>query len=221
MEYPDWREHYEEILRDFGYDPESDRASAAVLEARLPDPSAGLARLQRLAGRSVTVLGPAPLAPQDTGTLRMAETIIVADSAAPAALEMGLEPCVIATDLDGEIESIAAFSRRGCVVVVHAHGDNAQSIAGGWNFGVRTVGSCQCQPFGRLRNFGGFTDGDRAALLAEHFGASTIELVGFDFDKPIVKAGGDYDIKARKLRWAHHLIETIRVPVYWKGERFV
>ena len=44
------------------------------------------------------------------------------------------------------------------------------------------IGTTQIEPISDVYNFGGFTDGDRAVFLAEHFGAKEIELVGFDFE---------------------------------------
>jgi len=53
-----------------------------------------------------------------------------------------------------------------------------------------------------LRNYGGFTDGDRAVCIAEHFGAARVTLAGFDFDNPIP----DTPSKLRKLAWARKII---------------
>jgi hypothetical protein len=67
------------------------------------------------------------------------------------------------------------------------------------------MGTTQSRPFGRLHNFGGFTDGDRAVLMARHLGAPT-RLLGFDFDTPRLKEGRDVEVKKRKLAWARRLI---------------
>ncbi|MBI0581525.1 MAG: hypothetical protein JET69_00735, partial [Methanomassiliicoccales archaeon] len=64
----------------------------------------------------------------------------------------------------------------------------------------------QGRPFDGVYNFGGFTDGDRAVMLARHFGARMIRLAGFDFDDPRPKAGKDPEVKRRKLREARRLI---------------
>ncbi|MFC6736148.1 hypothetical protein ACFQEQ_07845, partial [Halolamina salina] len=64
-----------------------------------------------------------------------------------------------------------------------------------------------------VRNFGGFTDGDRDAFLADALGAGELRFVGWQFDDPDVG-----ELKARKLHWAERLL-------YWletrRGERFV
>ena len=61
-------------------------------------------------------------------------------------------------------------------------------------------------------NFGGFTDGDRAAFLADELGAADLRFVGWDFDDPAV--GPE---KARKLRWAERLLHLLERR---RGDRF-
>ncbi|MEM2818029.1 MAG: hypothetical protein QXN39_06050, partial [Archaeoglobaceae archaeon] len=62
------------------------------------------------------------------------------------------------------------------------------------------VATTQSKPFGRVYNFCGFTDGDRAVLIAKKFGAKKITLYGFDFEK----AEGT---KLKKLKWAKKILE--------------
>ena len=54
----------------------------------------------------------------------------------------------------------------------------------------------------------GFTDGDRAVFLADHFGAARIRLVGFDFETPNAK-DRDLRLKQRKLDWAYILLGSL------------
>jgi len=53
-------------------------------------------------------------------------------------------------------------------------------------------------------NFGGFSDGDRAAFAADELGASSITLAGFDLDDENVDP-----MKRGKLRWARKLLALI------------
>jgi uncharacterized Rossmann fold enzyme len=76
------------------------------------------------------------------------------------------------------------------------------------SFGPRTLGTTQAEPFEGIHNFGGFTDGDRAAYLADHLGATEIRTVGFDFDRPNPK-DQPTDVKLRKLAWARRLLEDL------------
>jgi len=69
------------------------------------------------------------------------------------------------------------------------------------------------EPYDHLHNFGGFTDGDRAVHIADHFKAKTISLIGFDFTNEL----GEYsfaehknkDIKLKKLQWCKSLIDSL------------
>ena len=94
-------------------------------------------------------------------------------------------PHIIVTDLDGGIEDQIHCLSRGTIMLVHGHGDNMKTIS---NIGPRLFGSVlgttQVDPTegGGLDNFGGFTDGDRAAFTAQHFGARSIILLGFNFN---------------------------------------
>ncbi|MFA5860490.1 MAG: hypothetical protein WDA16_02220, partial [Candidatus Thermoplasmatota archaeon] len=74
-------------------------------------------------------------------------------------------------------------------------------------------GSTQAAPTGRVQNWGGFTDGDRACCLAVALGATRLTLAGFDFDEPAPKPGRDPAVKARKLAWARRIIDGLGVPV--------
>ncbi|MGQ0534622.1 MAG: hypothetical protein ACT4PT_00940, partial [Methanobacteriota archaeon] len=74
------------------------------------------------------------------------------------------------------------------------------------------LGTCQVMPFGRLANFGGFTDGDRACFLAEEMGAKEVLLAGFDFENP--GPSSNPIVKKRKLYWAQRLLKEIQVPVH-------
>jgi uncharacterized Rossmann fold enzyme len=219
MRYEDWEPLYREILGDFGFDGRGDVESARRLDSLLPEsrPSAD-ARLGALAGASVTVAGPAM---KGAERLRAPGPVIVADSAVSLLPDGAEPPLAIVTDLDGDIGAISRHSARGSVVVVHAHGDNAGRLDAVRGFTGPTIGTCQCEPFGRLRNFGGFTDGDRAAFLAEEFGASSIELVGFDFGNPAPKDGADPGVKLRKLAWAKRLLGLVKIPVTIGGRPLV
>ena len=67
------------------------------------------------------------------------------------------------------------------------------------------VGTVQVKPFGSVRNFGGFTDGDRCVFLAEHFKASKILLFGFDYGNIVgkfSKKGHELDYKADEIKLA-------------------
>jgi Uncharacterized Rossmann fold enzyme len=203
MRFEDWEPFYEEILEEFGYSREKDRQAAGFLDGRVGEFDAS-----RLGGtfgdEVVAVVGDAPSL--ETDNVPDEAVVVAADGAAERLAEAEVGVDVIVTDLDGAPEHAAEASHQGTVVAVHAHGDNHDALEGYLpEFETsNVVGTTQTdpRPFGALYNFGGFTDGDRAAFFADEFGAEHIELVGFDFEE----AEGE---KRRKLRWARRLLRIL------------
>ncbi len=209
MEWADWEPHYLEILRDFGFDRGRDEEASRILADLLPSPRAGPRDLgERLHDRVVTVLGNGPNLKDELG--RAEGTIVAADEATTVALHGGILPDVIVTDLDGQVEDQIEAHKQGALVVIHAHGDNIDALRH-WapSFGPLSLGTTQAEPFDGIHNFGGFTDGDRAVYLADHFGAREIRLAGFDFDRPNPK-DQPTAAKLRKLAWARRLLDDLR-----------
>ncbi|MFQ5837334.1 MAG: 6-hydroxymethylpterin diphosphokinase MptE-like protein [Thermoplasmata archaeon] len=209
MEYREWEPYYQQILSDFGFDRRRDEQAALILSQLLPPVTDAPVELRRaLGGKVVTVLGNAPgleaELPHATGT------VIAADEAVSVALSKGILPDIVVTDLDGRIEDLLVAAKRGSIVIIHAHGDNMPALkkwAG--RFSSSCMGTTQSRPFANIHNFGGFTDGDRAAFLADHFGAREIRLIGFDFEKPNPKDQPP-EVKMKKLAWAKKLLGILR-----------
>lgn len=203
MELQKWERIYEEILRDMGYDRSSDESSARLLKtltqmSDLIDDD----DIYDLMKDTVAIIGPAE--PDLSGL--DGKTVIAAGSAT-ATVMASLVPDIVITDLDGDIQSQIDASDRGAVTFIHAHGNNSDLIMRyAKEFRGPIILTTQATPDNVIRNYGGFTDGDRAVCIARHFGASEIELRGFDFDTPTVKDGSDPETKKRKLAWARRII---------------
>jgi 2-amino-4-hydroxy-6-hydroxymethyldihydropteridine diphosphokinase len=209
MKFEEWEPFYMEILDDFGFSRAKDEEAAALLSILLDGKQiCDDECLKKRIETTVTVCGDAPCLAKDLDTKELFGTLIAADGATTELMRRGIVPDIIVSDLDGEIESLLEANRRGAVVMIHAHGDNIKALK---MFVPRFIdlvtGTTQSRPFGIIRNFGGFTDGDRAVILARHFGASCIHLIGFDFLAPKVKKGRDLEVKLKKLSWARRLIE--------------
>ncbi len=208
MDFEEWEPYYERILGDFGFSREEDERSARLLDAKLGGERVSLDALAAvLARQPVTVAGNAPGLADELR--RLTKVVVAADEATTVLRNAARLPQVIVTDLDGNIEDQLEANRRGAIAVVHAHGDNVAAIekwAG--RFEGPTVATTQSHPFGRVYNFGGFTDGDRGVFLADAMGARSIRLVGFDFENPNPK-DAPAEIKRRKLDWAYILIESL------------
>ena len=210
VEYARWAPIYDRIAREFGFDLAHERTAAEELRRLLPlrARSRPLQRLRpRLEGRDAIVVGQAPEAgPPPVWQLAVPDlrpAIVAADGAAATCLAAHFIPDVIVTDLDGPGESEITANHRGSFVVVHAHSDNRAAIAA-WvsEFSGELAGSWAGPPDPELIDVGGFTDGDRAAFLAEDRGARRILLWGFDFERVREATPAQEDRKRAKLGWA-------------------
>ena len=217
MEYAAWSPFYERIARDLGFAFDREVAARDRLESLLPSRARErpLERVRdRLQGRDVIVVGaapgagPPPLWRLPAGDLR--PVVVAADSATGGCLEAGLVPTVVVTDLDGPVPPEVTANRRGALVVVHAHGDNGPAVEE-WvpQFPGELVGSWAGAPTASLIDVGGFTDGDRAAYLADACGARSILLWGFDFSRVEEPDAAALQRKQAKLRWAERALREL------------
>jgi len=202
MQFTEWEPVYREILDYFGFDRTTDEEAARLLASLLDcDNLLSLASLTN--GNEVTVCGNAPCLNEDLS--RITGVVFAADAAAEVLDANGISPDAIFTDLDGATDLFIRLNREGTIIVVHAHGDNMPLLRC-WvpRFPGKVVGTTQAAPLSHVYNFGGFTDGDRAAFAADELGASHITLAGFDLDDKNVDP-----LKRGKLHWARKLLSLI------------
>ncbi|WP_323171843.1 6-hydroxymethylpterin diphosphokinase MptE-like protein [Natrialba sp. PRR66] len=206
MEFDSWNPVYEQIRREFGYERSGDERARDVL-ASLTTPF-DLDTLSSIDGATVAIAGAGPSLETDPELerARAADVVVAASTAVDVLASNGIEVDCMVTDLDKNPETVRRLTADGVPVAVHAHGDNMPAIR-------RVVPDCadefvlpttQVEPRGPVRNFGGFTDGDRAAFLADHLGAARLGFVGWDFDDETVSS-----MKARKLAWAERLLRWL------------
>ena len=194
-----------------GYDRASDEACVRVLKAvtlnsDLVDDDEVAPRF----GPVATVFGDGPNLEDDILSHPPEGTLVASGSSVARLLRAGIMPDAVVTDLDGEIGPQLEASRAGAVTFIHAHGDNQDLVreyAG--RFEGPVVLTTQSTPENTVSDFGGFTDGDRAACIAQSFGATRIVLEGFDFDRPTPKPGFDPGTKLRKLAWAKRVLDVL------------
>ncbi len=202
MEFKEWEPLYKEILSEFGYSEVKDRISAEFLaDERGTD---GLSPLRVLGKQEVEIIGP-------YNTASDKRLNIIAGSSLEQAVDKGVEPDLIVTDLDGDTKLQLEMNLKGVPIVMHAHGDNI-NLLNKWSskFKGHVISTCQCKPPDEsICNFGGFTDGDRAAFIADHFGAKKIILNGWDFENPYHEG----KTKRKKLLWAKKLLPHLKTPV--------
>jgi len=141
-------------------------------------------------GKIVLIFGPGPSLEETLEQLKESLpfshdsiTTIAVDGAANALLEKNIPITALVSDLDGCFNLLQKNVSQTTIKVIHAHGDNIQRllllkdiIQKG-----RVIGTTQTKETLKVRNYGGFTDGDRAVYLAANFQAKVIILFGFDF----------------------------------------
>ncbi len=212
MEYRNWKPFYEEVVEDMGYSRREDRLAAETAAEHTG--SSALMQLETVLGDAdVAVAGAGPSVEEELDRLEDADAVVAADAAAPLLRSQGLSVDVLCTDLDSAPELAVELSERGVPTVAHAHGDN-EGLLRRWLPEIdeeHMIVTSQCRPPEGVHCFGGFTDGDRAAYVADEFDAASITLAGFDFNA----AEGE---KQRKLRWAKKLLLELERR---RGERFV
>ena len=209
-----WATRYNEIVNDFGYSKKKDVQSSRLLDSLLSKKTR-ITKLKKLIeNESVFIIGAGPSLLSCIPILKKYNKItkIVADGATRALIENNLKANIVVTDLDGNIPALKRVGKTNTIMVVHAHGDNLEKLYIAKNF-KKCIGTTQAKPFGKIHNFGGFTDGDRCVFLANHFKARKIILFGMDFGTTIGNFSktkiANKDIKIRKLRRGKKLLEWL------------
>lgn len=209
-----WNARYGEILKEFNYKRKEDIASAKVLDSLLGKRDQIKKIQKKISNQNIFVVGSGPSLPKAVPILKsFKKTVkIAADSSVKYLVENGITPDIIVTDLDGDEEILRKIGKSNTIFVVHAHGDNISKLKQSKNF-KHCIGTTQTKPFGKIQNFGGFTDGDRAVFLASYFNAKKIILFGMDFGKKIGKFSNTKQseriIKIKKLKKGKYLLEWL------------
>ena len=209
-----WKKRYTKILKDFKYDQKADKESAIRLNSVLKKSDIHKKIAGLIEGQTVLVIGSGPSLSSAIPRLKKYKKTlkIAADSSVKPLVENGIMPDIITTDLDGDEKTLRKVGRTKCIFVVHAHGDNIEKLELARKF-KNCIGTTQSVPFGKIENFGGFTDGDRGVFLANYFHAKRIILFGMDFDKQIGKFSNtkksDRKTKLKKLKTGEILLEWL------------
>ena len=209
-----WKTRFREIRKDFGYSEREDLRSAKKLNSLLKNKTSKKQLQKMIENKTVIVIGAGPSLSKSLKFLKKSKNVtkIVADGAVRGLLEKNIKPDILLTDLDGDMKSIARIGKTKIPVIVHAHGDNYDKLDMVGKFS-NIIGSTQTDSFGKMENFGGFTDGDRCVFLAEYFKAKKIVLVGMDFGQKIGKYSKERvvnpKIKLKKLKFGKKIVEWL------------
>ncbi len=213
----------DEVRKDMEFDPGFDALAAEFLDAMLDVlPLNPLGPEDLPVDDEVVVVGAGPSVLRLERVVEEIENRVIyaADGAARALLEVGVVPDVVVTDLDGGDHVLLMAVREGAVPVVHAHGDNVDALARLVPVFEEVLGTCQVYPApGSLWNPGGFTDGDRAVVIAARLGAERVLTVGMDlgelttsYSRP-EEGEGVFEadaVKRKKLAWAGRVLEIVK-----------
>ena len=207
-----WKTKFKEIRKEFGYLEKDDFLSAKKLNSLIKKKFIKKELQNIIKNKTVFIIGAGPSLSKSLVYIKKCENVtkIVADGAVRALLEKGIKPDILVTDLDGDLFSIKKIGRTNIPIIVHAHGDNYDKLQIVKKFS-NVIGSTQTDRFGKMMNFGGFTDGDRCVFLAEFFNAKKIVLIGMDFGQEIGKYSKhkvmNRKTKIKKLKFGKRILE--------------
>ncbi len=200
----DWDAKYRKISEILKLNTEKDVEAAEILDKLIDE--VDITRIENaISGKKILVFGAGPSLKRDIANVKSAGLhkgfrIISANGATKALLEEGILPHIVVTDLDGDIDSVIESNKKCAIVVVHAHSDNIESLKQYVPRFKNPIGTTQTKETGKILNFGGFTDGDRAVFLAENFGAEIIVLAGMDFGREIGVYSGTHKIQNQEFK---------------------
>jgi len=218
-----WEKRYLLILKELGYSQKKDRESAIILDSILKKTNTTGKILKLIEGKTVFVIGSGPSLSNAIPKLKKLKKSIkiAADSSLKPLVDNGIIPDIVVTDLDGDENTIKKIAKTKSIFIIHAHGDNIEKLE--LVKKIRNcIGTTQSNPFNKIQNFGGFTDGDRGVFLANYFGAKKIILFGMDFGNRIGKfsntKNSDRKMKLKKLEIGENLL--IWLSTITKSELF-
>lgn len=218
-----WKKRYFSILKELNYSEKKDKESALILDSILKKTDT-IEKIKKLIeGKTIFVIGSGPSLSIAIPKLKKLEKSIkiAADSSLKPLVDNGIIPDIIVTDLDGNEDTIKKISKTKSIFVIHAHGDNIEKLQMVKKM-KNCIGTTQTNPFNKIQNFGGFTDGDRGVFLASYFNAKKIILFGMDFGNQIGKFSNtkksDRETKLKKLEIGRDLL--IWLSTITKSELF-
>lgn len=218
-----WKKRYFSILKELNYSEKKDKESALILDSILKKTDTIEKIKKIIEGKTIFVIGSGPSLSSAIPKLKKLEKSIkiAADSSLKPLVDNGIIPDIIVTDLDGNEDTIKKISKTKSIFVIHAHGDNIEKLQMVKKM-KNCIGTTQTNPFNKIQNFGGFTDGDRGVFLASYFNAKKIILFGMDFGNQIGKFSNtkksDREIKLKKLEIGRELL--IWLSTITKSELF-
>jgi 2-amino-4-hydroxy-6-hydroxymethyldihydropteridine diphosphokinase len=216
MRHMDWSQKTLEVIHALDLDIPGDKIATQALDKIIKSESPKhLEDLIR--DRPALILGCGPSLENDLNkifksSLQKKCVIVAVDGAVEPILMYNIVPHLVVTDLDADPRHLILASRHGSMILVHAHHKNQEAIQSIVpKLSGRVYGTTHSKSTLKVRNYGGFKDGDRAAYILEKFHPKMIILAGMDFGHIIGKYSGTHDNlkKPRALRVGKGLIEDL------------
>jgi len=227
IDLEEWLKIYEKISKELNLSYQEDLRATEFLAVLIRNKGLDAKVLEPiLSKKNVIIAGAGPSIVEDLESIKKIDrkkvVYITCDGATKAFQEVMEDiPDIIVTDLDGFPKEQVACAKEGSIVVAHAHADNKEQIATYVPKIDKIIGTTQVRPKEKVYNFGGFTDGDRAAFIAGSFNPNSITLIGMNlseevgtYSKPIIF---DRTRKIIKLKIAKDLLELFALKVHEEG----
>jgi len=226
----EWLKIYEKIAKDLNLSYEEDTRATDILSVLIRNKSLSYEVIgEKINDKYVIICGAGPSIDEDLESLKKIKSkkvvFVTCDGATTAFLNiLGRSPDIIVTDLDGDVkDQVACIKEGGSLGIVHAHGDNKEQIAIYVPKLPKLIGTTQVRPRENVYNFGGFTDGDRAAFICASFSPKAIILAGMDLGDEIGKYSKvilfERSRKLMKLRIAKELLELLSQKIKEKNKK--
>ena len=121
-----------------------------------------------IAGERVCIIFPGHESPGDCRILGAPESAVL------YSLESGKRLDYITGDLDASLRLVGHYTTAARFRLIHLHGDNIERVKSLSTSIAPFIPTTQVDPTGCVVNLGGFTDGDRAIMVAMVMGASEV-----------------------------------------------
>ena len=241
MRWQEWKPYYENIVHSLPIDSDKDYEAADQYYKIITTYSDSHTKIIRSLDLSQTifkpkifVFGAGPSLSTDIENFQksyldtQASTIVAVDGSTKALLEFDIQPDIVISDYDGDMQAILRAAKSRALLVMHAHGDN-QGLVKDWfpkiqstAYWIPTVQTEPIPPY--IYNFGGFTDGDRAVAFVLNFIPSTtpVILLGFTFGRIVGKYSKPFyptnhlasTFKLKKLAFAKQFLSDLAQKFY-------
>ena len=193
-----WWDYQSEISTHFGFSKCRENVASRIV-SRLKLKKANLQKYFK--GKNISIIGAAI----GSDIVLPPKNLLVADGALRACLERNIIPEFVMTDLDGYLEDLFWASNNGSKLIVHSHGDNI-AVFSQYSTRLPYFSVTTTYPSLNSNCWGGFTDGDRALMMALSLSSKSINLLGFNFNEIGDYAGVFSPRKLEKLVWAEKIV---------------